>query len=106
MFAILTSWIWDLVRLAAVAAGAFYVVCVLVTYAHTGGDYRTELDPSDRMKSMGHALLWMGVQAATLAIIAGKKLFDYFSESSAEVGDWLISKSPRLQSVVARARPR
>lgn len=102
MLITLATWIWEALKLALLLLGILYAVSVVVVYAHTGSDYHFKPEPEDWVRSLERLFLWLGVKVAGLAVALGKRAVDYFSEPSAEVGDWLISKSPRLQHVVAR----
>ncbi len=106
MTSVLRLWFWEASKLAFVALGMFYAVYVLVTYSNSGPNYRPSLDPDDPIHSFERILLWLGIKIIAAAVTVGRKVFDYLSEPSADVGHWVIGKSPLLERLIVRNRPR
>ena len=94
--------IWGLVRMALVAAGVFYVVQVLITYAKQEGHLRPGYDPNDRLRSAERLLVWAGVMAVWAVVRLGRPVVNMLSEASADFGEWAINRRP----VQAAIRPR
>jgi len=104
MHTVMQVLVWDALKAALVSGLAVYAVLAARVYSKSGSGYKLSLDERDLLGSVANVLLWLGVKALGGIVSLGKGFVDYLSEPSAEVGEWLISRSPRLQHVVERPR--
>ena len=79
-----------LVKMGLVAAGLYYAVEILITYAKSGVQGRPGIDRQDPLGSAGRSLVWVGTLAISLAVKALRPLLDMLSEASAEIGEWAL----------------
>lgn len=77
-------------KLAFLAAALFYAGLVLRRYLSDGPHVRPQFDWRDPAHSVEHWALWLGVNALTLAVRVGTRIFAMLSEASAEVGEWFL----------------
>jgi hypothetical protein len=95
---------WGALKLLLVAFVALYVALVLMTYRAEGPSYGLELDPRDPARSAQHLLVWLGVRALGIIIRVGRSAFETLYEASAEVGEWVISRSGSEVQAAFRSR--
>ena len=96
--------IWGLVRMALVAAGVFYVLQVLISYAKHESHERPDFDSRDRLRSAERLLVWAGVMTVWGLVRVSRPVINILSEASAEVGEWAISRGPLQATMRSRAK--
>ncbi|HEV2175946.1 MAG TPA: hypothetical protein VGW33_01885 [Terriglobia bacterium] len=95
---------WDTLKVVLVSGLLAYAVLAASAYMKSGSGYKLSLGERDLLGSAANVLLWLGVKGLGGIISLGGAFVNFLSEPSAEVGEWLISRSPRLQHVVERPR--
>ncbi len=99
MFPLAQALFLEAVKLLLVAFGVLYVGLVLMTYRTDGPRYPLRIDLSDPARSAERLLLWLGVRALDGVLRLGRAMLDVLSETSAQVGEWYISRrSVKVQS--------
>ena len=96
--------IWGLVRMTLVAAGVFYVVQVLVTYARQGSHLKPEYDTNDRLRSAERFLVWAGVMTVWAVGRVARPVVNMLSEASADFGEWAINRRPVQTAIRSRVK--
>jgi len=89
-----------LLKLVAVATGAIYAGMVLMTYRTDGPHYRISLELRDPARSVQHLLVWLGVKVLAACLWFAGAIFNMLLEASAEVGEWLMRRSPSVQESI------
>ena len=89
-----------LLKLLPVAAGALYVVIVLMRYRKHGLHYALHFELRNPARAAGHLVIWSGVKVLGAGIAFTKAFFNMLLEASAEVGEWVIRLSPAVQESV------
>jgi len=89
----LTSWL-------AVAAAVLYVGLVLVRYRTDGPRYRLNFNPQDPARSAQHLAVWLGVKILEGCVRVARPILNMLLEASAEVGEWLMRRSPAVQESI------
>ena len=82
------------------AAAALYVGVVLVSYGTAGPRYRLNLNLREPARSTQQLVVWLGVKVLEGCIRIAKSILNTLLEASAEVGEWLIRRSPAVQESV------
>jgi hypothetical protein len=84
----------------AIAAGAIYAGMVLMRYRTDRPHFRLSFQLRDPARSVQHLVVWLGVRvfAACLRFVAA--VFNMLLEASAEVGEWVLRRSPTVQQSV------
>ena len=83
--------VWVLKVLLGVAV-VVYAGFVAMAYAMDGPRYRPRLDLDAPLRSLQRLLVWLGVKAVHGVLRMSKATLNVFSEASAEVGDWVVSR--------------
>jgi hypothetical protein len=96
--------IWGLVRMALIAAGVFYAVQVLVSYARHESHERPDFDAKDRLRSAERLLVWAGVMTVWVIGRLIRPVVSMLSEASAEVGEWAISRRQAQAAMRSRLK--
>jgi hypothetical protein len=89
-----------LLKLLAGAAGALYAGIVLMRYRTNGPHYRLSFELRDPARSVEHLLIWLGVKVFDACVRFTKVVFNMLLEASAEVGEWVIRRSPAVQESI------
>ena len=84
--------------------GALYAGLVLMTYVVFGPAYRLQLDPQAPVVSGERLLVWIGVKTLYLVIRSLKATLNLLSDTSAEVGDWLVRRTSEEVQAAYRSR--
>jgi len=82
---------WAL-RLVIAVVVVVYAGLVWMTYTTDGPRYRPRLDLDAPLRSLQRLLVWLGVKALYGVLRMSKATLNIFSEASAEVGDWVVSR--------------
>ncbi|PYU95180.1 MAG: hypothetical protein DMG25_04990 [Acidobacteria bacterium] len=84
---------WDGVEVALVAAALVaYGGLVFMSYLTLPSRYPLKLDLGRPGRSALGLLVWWGVEALRAVMRVPKYLLDLLSESSADVGEWVMSR--------------
>jgi len=83
-----------------VAAGVVYAGMVLLRYRIDGPNYRLNFEPEQPTRSVQNFAIWVGVRALDRSIRIAKPILNSLLEASAEVGEWLMRRSPAVQRSV------
>jgi len=83
-----------------VAAAALYVAVVLVSYRTAGPRYRLNFNLAEPGRSTQHLGVWLGVKVLEGCIRIAKSTLNSLLEASADVGQWLMRRSPAVQESV------
>jgi hypothetical protein len=89
-----------LVSWLVVAAVALYVGVVLVSYRTAGPRYRLNLNLREPARSTQQLGVWLGVKVLWACVRIAKSTLNSLLEASAEVGEWLMRRSPAVQESV------
>jgi hypothetical protein len=89
-----------LLKWVAVAAGAIYAGMVLMRYRTDRPHYRLSFDLRDPARSVQHLAVWLGVKALAACLRYAGVVFNMLLEASAEVGEWLMRRSPAVQQTI------
>jgi len=84
--------LWDLLRLALLAAGLYYAVEVALAYARSEAIERPVTNGKDPLRSAGKWLIYSGVITVTFLTRLAAPILNVLSDASAEVGEWAISR--------------
>jgi len=84
--------LWGLLKVSLAAAGAFYFVRVLVSYAKSDQYERPVLDRSALVQSSGQLLAWFGIAAFAVSVRLGRPVFDMLCEASAGLGERVLPR--------------
>jgi hypothetical protein len=84
----------------AVGAGAIYAALVLTWYNTDGPNYRVGFDHREPVRSAKLLLVWLGVKILDVCLRSARALWEALLEASAEVGEWLMRRSPAVQATV------
>ena len=84
----------------AVAAAALYAGMVLMKYRTDGPRYRLNFNLQDPARSAQHLVVWLGVKILEGCVRIARPILNTLLEASAEVGEWLIRRSPAVQESV------
>jgi hypothetical protein len=87
-------------KLLEVAAGALYLGMVAMRYRMDGPNYALRLELRDPARSAEELVVWLGVKALGLGIKLLKAIFNMLLEASAEVGEWIMRRSPAAQKAI------
>ena len=82
------------------AAGALYAGMVLMRYLTDGPRYRFTFDLRDPARSVVHLVVWVGVKVLEASLRFAKAILNMLLEASAEVGEWLMRRSPAVQQSI------
>ncbi|HKS97741.1 MAG TPA: hypothetical protein VJV74_16625 [Terriglobia bacterium] len=74
-----------------------YAGLVAMTYATDGARYRPRLDLDAPLRSLQRLLVWLGVEAVEGVRRMLRATLNVFSEASAEVGEWFVSRRSRKE---------
>jgi len=83
-----------------VAAAALYVAVVLVSYRVAGPGYRLNLNLHEPGRSTQQLGVWLGVKVLEGFVRVAKSTLNTLLEASAEVGEWLMRRSPAVQESI------
>jgi hypothetical protein len=89
-----------LLKLVAVAAGAIYAGMVLMRYRTDRPHYRLNFELRDPARSVQHLVVWLGVKVLAACLRFAGAIFNMLLEASAEVGEWLMRRSPAVQQSI------
>jgi len=84
----------------AFAAVALYAGVVLVSYRSAGPRYRLNLNLREPARSTQQLGVWLGVKVLWACVRVAKSTLNNLLEASAEVGEWLMRRSPTVQESV------
>ena len=84
----------------AVAAGALYAGMVLMRYRMDGPHCRLSFELRDPAWSVVHLVVWLGVKVLEACLWIARAILNMLLEASAEVGEWVIRRSPAVQGSV------
>ena len=84
----------------AVAAVALYAVVVLVSYRTAGPRYRLNFNLAEPARSTQQLGVWLGVKVLEGCVRIAKSTLNTLLEASADVGQWLMRRSPAVQESV------
>ena len=82
------------------AAAALYVAVVLVSYRMAGPRYRLNLNLHEPGRSTQQLGVWLGVKVLEGFVRIAKSTLNTLLEASAEVGEWLMRRSPAVQESI------
>jgi hypothetical protein len=80
-------------KLLLMAAGAFYALLVLSTYAREGPNFQLRLRSNDPARSAERLLIWAGIMMILAIVRAVRSILNVLYQASADVGTWVVSKS-------------
>ena len=100
MVASLSILLGHLLSWLVVAAAALYVGVVLVSYRMAGPRYRLNFNLAEPARSTQQLGVWLGVKVLEGCIRMAKSFLNSLLEASAEVGEWLMRRSPAVQESV------
>jgi len=83
-----------------VAAAALYGGAVLVSYRTAGSRYRLNLNLAEPARSTQELGVWLGVKVLDGCVRIAKSILNTLLEASAEVGEWLMRRSPAVQESI------
>jgi len=83
-----------------VAAAALYVGVVVVSYRMAGPRYRLNLNLHEPARSTQQLGVWLGVKVLEGCVRIAKSTLNTLLEASAEVGEWLMRRSPAVQESI------
>jgi hypothetical protein len=90
---------WDGIEVLLAAALAAYGGLVFMSYSILPSRYPLRLDLRRPVRSALGLVVWQGVEAVRAARRASRSLLDSLSESSADVGEWVMSRrNPETQA--------
>jgi hypothetical protein len=89
-----------LLKWLAVAAGAIYAGMVLMRYRMDRPNYRLSFELRDPARSLQHLVVWLGVKAFDACLRFAAAIFNMLLEASAEVGEWVLRRSPTVQQSI------
>ena len=89
-----------LLKLLTVAAGALYAGIVLMRYRTNGPHYRLNFELRDPARSVEYLLIWLGVKVLDACVRFTKVVFNMLLEASAEIGEWIIRRSPAVEASI------
>jgi len=88
-------WTW-----LADAAGALYAGMVLMRHRTDGPHYRLSFDPRHPVRSVLDLAVWLGVKVLQACLRFAQAFLNLLLEASAEVGEWLMRRSPAVEESV------
>ena len=80
-------------KLLLMAAGAFYALLVLSTYAREGPNFQLRLRSNHPARSAERLLIWAGIMMILAIVRAVRSILNVLYQASADVGTWVVSKS-------------
>ena|SRR6516162_245718 len=80
-------------KLLLMAAGAFYALLVLSTYAREGPNFQLRLRSNHPARSAERLLIWAGIKMILAIARAVRSILNVLYQASADVGTWVVSKS-------------
>jgi len=83
-----------------VAAAALYGAIVLMRYRTGGPRYRLKLNLQEPARSTQELGVWLGVKVLEGCVRIFKSVLNALLEASAEVGEWLMRRSPAVQESI------
>jgi len=83
-----------------VAAAALYVAAVLVIYRTAGPRYRLNFNLAEPARSTRQLGVWLGVKVLQGCVRVAKSTLNTLLEASADVGQWLMRRSPSMQESI------
>jgi hypothetical protein len=84
----------------AFAAGAVYAGVVLMRYRTDGPHYRLSFSLQHPARSAPHLVVWLGVKALGGCFRITRPILNVLLEASAEVGEWLMRRSPAVRESI------
>ena len=93
---------WGSLKMVLIAAGLFYAVVVLTSYARSGAYPRPHWDERDAVASVRESVVWLGVSILALLVRVGRPLMNVLWEGSADVGEWVIARHQARVEVRSR----
>jgi len=100
MVAYLNIVLGHLWKLLGLAAGAIYAGIVLMRYRTDSPHYRLSFDLKDPARSVQHLVVWLGVKVLAACLRLATAVFNMLLEASAEVGEWVLRRSPTVQQSI------
>jgi len=100
MFSYLSLLLGQLLTWAAVAAAALYAGIVLMKYRSDGPRPRLDFNLQNPAWTARQLAIWVGVKAVAACVRIGKPILNTLLEASAEVGEWLMRRSPAVQESI------
>jgi len=100
MVAYLTILLVQLCKLLAIALGAVYAGMVLMRYRTDRPHFRLNFQLRDPARSMQHLMVWLGVKILDACLRLVMAFLNMLLEASAEVGEWILRRSPTVQQSV------
>jgi hypothetical protein len=94
---------WTL-RVAVGVVGVVYAGLVAMTYVTDGPRYCPRLDLNAPLRSFERLLVWVGVKAVDGILRMSRVTLNMFSEASAEVGEWFVSRRSQKEQERFRSR--
>jgi len=89
-----------LVSWLMVAAAALYAGIVLMRYRTEGPRYRLNFNLQEPARSTQQLGVWLGVKVLGGCVRIARSILNTLLEASAEVGEWLMRRSPTVQESI------
>jgi len=89
-----------LVSWLMVAAAALYAVIVLMRYRTQGPHYRLNFNLQEPARSTQQLGVWLGVKVLEGCVRIARSILNALLEASAQVGEWLMRRSPAVQESI------
>jgi hypothetical protein len=83
-----------------VAAAALYASIVLIRYRTDGPRHRLNLNLQTPAWSAQQLVVWLGVKGVEVGVRIGRSILNTLLEASAQVGEWLMRRSPTVQESI------
>jgi hypothetical protein len=93
--------LWTVLKLALFSAVVVYAGAVLVSYSHEGSGYSFRFNRRRPAWTAEHVLVWFGVKLVGGMVRVGRPALNMLSEASAEVGEWVIARSPKVRDAIS-----
>jgi len=100
MVSYLSLLLGQLLTWVAVTAIALYAGIVLMKYRTAGPRPRLDFDLQNPVGSVQQLAIWLGVKAVAACVRISKPILNSLLEASAEVGEWLMRRSPAVQESI------
>ena len=83
-----------------VVAAVLYAGVVLLIYRTAGPRYRLNFNLAEPARSTRQLGVWLGVKVLESCVRIAKSILNTLLEASAEVGEWLMRRSPTVQESI------
>ena len=101
---VLETYLYYGIRIFWAVAALAYTGLVVVTYWMLGNRFRLNLDRREPGRSAIRLAVWVGVRFLTVTVRALGALFELLSDTSADVGEWFLSRQSARVRAAFRSR--